>query len=96
MLYGLELCRYHFGRLLGLQYQLWGRLFRNLFSQNAHFRNKDLLLQIKNTSCCLCSLLWNWWLSALSRCQIQQKFSCFRQIFLFRNAWFTNFGICFL
>src|SRR6218665_3882087 len=63
--------------------------------QNVRFRNKDLLLQIKYTFCCLRSPLWNWWVDALSGCQIRFILSCFRLISLFRNACFANFTICF-
>ena len=40
--------KFLFISVLSVLLTLSGRLFRNLFIQNVHFRNKDLLLQMKN------------------------------------------------
>src|SRR6218665_3559066 len=76
--YGLELYlyRYNLCRLLKYPIPIMRQTinFINLFIQNVRFRNKDLLLQIKNTFCCLRSPLWTWWVGELSGCQIYDLF----------------------
>src|SRR6218665_1547825 len=74
--YCLELCRYHFCRLVKYPIPIMRPYYLEICSVKmfiSETKTYTVLLQIKNTSCCLCSPLWNWSLSAPSGCQISLR-----------------------